>query len=79
MNMKYFKPAHFNWRCEGDVAVITLKGSERKNPITFEFMPSCAILSADSPIQTTSRPSSSVRMAEISAREAMCAISLGRC
>ena len=36
MNMKDFKPAHFNWRCEGDVAVITLKGSERKNPITFE-------------------------------------------
>lgn len=36
MKMKDFKPAHFNWRCEGDVAVITLKGSERKNPITFE-------------------------------------------
>ena len=36
MNMKDFKPAHFNWRCEGDVAVITLKGRERKNPITFE-------------------------------------------
>ena len=36
MKMKDFKPAHFNWRCTGDVAVITLKGSERKNPITFE-------------------------------------------
>jgi len=36
MKMKEFKPAHFNWRSEGDVAVITLKGSERKNPITFE-------------------------------------------
>ena len=36
MKMKEFKPAHFNWRCAGDVAVITLKGSERKNPITFE-------------------------------------------
>ena len=36
MKMKEFKPSHFNWRCAGDVAVITLKGSERKNPITFE-------------------------------------------
>src|SRR5215468_835838 len=36
MKMRDFKPAHFNWRCTGDVAVITLKGSERKNPITFE-------------------------------------------
>jgi enoyl-CoA hydratase/carnithine racemase len=36
MKMKEFKPAHLNWRSEGDVAVITLKGSERKNPITFE-------------------------------------------
>jgi len=36
MKMKEFKPGHFNWRCAGDVAVITLKGSERKNPITFE-------------------------------------------
>jgi enoyl-CoA hydratase/carnithine racemase len=36
MNMKDFKPVHFNWRAEGDVALITLKGSERKNPITFD-------------------------------------------
>lgn len=36
MKMKDFKPAHFNWRSEGGVAVITLKGSERKNPMTFE-------------------------------------------
>jgi enoyl-CoA hydratase/carnithine racemase len=36
MKMKDFKPAHFNWRSQGDVAVITLKGAERKNPITFE-------------------------------------------
>ena len=36
MKMKDFKPAYFNWRSEGDVAVITLKGSERKNPITFD-------------------------------------------
>ena len=35
MKMKDFKPAHFNWHCKDDVAVITLKGSERKNPITF--------------------------------------------
>jgi enoyl-CoA hydratase/carnithine racemase len=36
MNMKDFKPVHFNWRTEGGVALITLKGSERKNPITFD-------------------------------------------
>jgi enoyl-CoA hydratase/carnithine racemase len=36
MNMKGFKPVHFNWRAEGEVALITLKGSERKNPITFD-------------------------------------------
>jgi enoyl-CoA hydratase/carnithine racemase len=36
MKMKDFKPVHFNWRSEGDVAVITLKGGERKNPITFD-------------------------------------------
>ncbi|MGC1588616.1 MAG: enoyl-CoA hydratase-related protein, partial [Pseudolabrys sp.] len=34
--MKDFKPAHFNWHCKDDVAVITLKGSERKNPITLD-------------------------------------------
>ena len=36
MKMKDFKPAHFNWRVEGKVAVITLTRPERKNPITFE-------------------------------------------
>ena len=36
MNMKDFKPAHFNWRVESKVAVITLTRPERKNPITFE-------------------------------------------
>src|SRR5262247_4346010 len=36
MKMKNFKPVHFNWRAQGDVALITLKGSERKNPITFD-------------------------------------------
>src|SRR5215510_12656514 len=36
MNMKNFNPMHLNWRAEGDVALITLKGSERKNPITFD-------------------------------------------
>jgi enoyl-CoA hydratase/carnithine racemase len=33
--MKNFKPAHFNWRVEGAVAVVTLKRPERKNPMTF--------------------------------------------
>ena len=36
MKMKEFKPEHFNWRADGEVALITLKGSERKNPVTFD-------------------------------------------
>ena len=36
MNMAEFKPAHFNWRMDGGVAVISLRRPERKNPITFE-------------------------------------------
>jgi enoyl-CoA hydratase/carnithine racemase len=36
MTMNDFKPQHFNWRAENGVATITLKGAERKNPITFE-------------------------------------------
>jgi enoyl-CoA hydratase/carnithine racemase len=36
MNMTDFSPRHFNWRAENGVATITLKGAERKNPITFE-------------------------------------------
>jgi enoyl-CoA hydratase/carnithine racemase len=36
MTMSDFKPRHFNWRVEDRVAIITLKGAERKNPITFE-------------------------------------------
>lgn len=34
--MKDFKPQHFNWRMDGDVAVITFNRPERKNPITFD-------------------------------------------
>jgi len=36
MTMSDFKPKHFNWAAKSGVAVITLKGAERKNPITFE-------------------------------------------
>ena len=36
MNMKDFKPSSFDWRVEGSVALITLRGAERKNPMTFE-------------------------------------------
>jgi enoyl-CoA hydratase/carnithine racemase len=36
MTMKNYKPAHFNWRVDGSVAVITLSRPERKNPLTFE-------------------------------------------
>src|SRR5262244_456206 len=34
--MTEFKPAHFLWRQEGRVGVITLNRPERKNPLTFE-------------------------------------------
>jgi enoyl-CoA hydratase/carnithine racemase len=34
--MKNFKPQHFNWRMDGDVAVVTFNRPERKNPITFD-------------------------------------------
>lgn len=30
------EPEHFTWRMDGTVAVISLKGAERKNPLTFE-------------------------------------------
>lgn len=36
MKMKEFKPSSFDWRVEGSVALITLRGAERKNPMTFE-------------------------------------------
>lgn len=36
MNMSDFNPKHFNWRAEDGVAVVTLRGTERKNPITFD-------------------------------------------
>lgn len=36
MNMSDFRPRYFNWAAKDGVAVITLKGAERKNPITFE-------------------------------------------
>ncbi|MCF6321742.1 MAG: enoyl-CoA hydratase family protein [Rhizobiaceae bacterium] len=35
-NLVDFKPEHFNWRIENKVAIISLKGAERKNPLTFE-------------------------------------------
>ncbi len=31
-----FRPQHFNWRMEGQVAVISLNRPDRKNPLTFE-------------------------------------------
>lgn len=36
MSMTQFKPKHFNWRMDGDVAVVTFNRPERKNPITFD-------------------------------------------
>ena len=51
-SMAALKPAHFLWRMEDDVAVIRLDRPERKNPLTFEAMPSCATPSARSPTPT---------------------------
>jgi enoyl-CoA hydratase/carnithine racemase len=34
--MTDFKARHFNWRMDGDVAIITLDRPDRKNPLTFE-------------------------------------------
>ncbi|WP_339859541.1 enoyl-CoA hydratase family protein [Thalassospira alkalitolerans] len=34
--MSGLKPKHFNWRMEGDVAVISLDRPDRKNPLTFD-------------------------------------------
>jgi len=34
--MAALAPEHFDWRMEGDVAVVSLRGAERKNPLTFE-------------------------------------------
>jgi enoyl-CoA hydratase/carnithine racemase len=34
--MRDFKPKHFRWEMEGDVAVVTLDRPERKNPLTFD-------------------------------------------
>jgi enoyl-CoA hydratase/carnithine racemase len=34
--VKDFKPQHFNWRMDGEVAIVTFDRPERKNPITFD-------------------------------------------
>jgi len=36
MIMKDFRPAHFDWRVDGTVAIVNLRRPERKNPMTFE-------------------------------------------
>jgi enoyl-CoA hydratase/carnithine racemase len=36
MTMRDLRPAHFNWRVDGSVAVISLARPERKNPLTFD-------------------------------------------
>ena len=52
-----FKPRHFIWQLSGKVATITLNRPERKNPLTLEFMPSCATPSATSFMPMASRVS----------------------
>lgn len=34
-SMAGLAPEHFDWRMEDDVAVVSLRGAERKNPLTF--------------------------------------------
>lgn len=34
--MSAYEPEHFNFRAEGAVGVISLKGADRKNPLTFD-------------------------------------------
>ncbi|MDJ0944721.1 MAG: enoyl-CoA hydratase family protein [Kiloniellales bacterium] len=34
--MKTLKPRHFDWRMDGEVALVSLARPERKNPLTFE-------------------------------------------
>ncbi len=34
--MANLKPRHFQWRMENNVAVVSLQGAERKNPLTFD-------------------------------------------
>ena len=36
MNMREFKPQHFEWSCETAVATVTLNRPDKKNPLTFE-------------------------------------------
>jgi enoyl-CoA hydratase/carnithine racemase len=36
MTMRDLRPAHFNWRVDGSVGVISLARPERKNPLTFD-------------------------------------------
>ncbi len=48
MNPENFAPEHFQWSFESGVATVTLNRPERKNPLTFEAMPSFAIPSATS-------------------------------
>jgi enoyl-CoA hydratase/carnithine racemase len=36
MTTRHLRPAHFNWRVDGSVAVISLARPERKNPLTFD-------------------------------------------
>lgn len=35
-DMKGLKPDHFDWRVEDSVAVVSLRGADRKNPLTFQ-------------------------------------------
>jgi enoyl-CoA hydratase/carnithine racemase len=36
MNMQKYQASHFDWKCNADVALITLNRPERKNPLSFD-------------------------------------------
>ena len=71
--MANIKPTHFNWRMEGDVAVISLDRPDRKNPLTLKAG-DCAIPSGIWFMPMMSKRWCSDRTAAISALAGTCMI-----
>ena len=79
MNMSDYKPKHFNWLAQNGVAVITLKGAERKNPVTSKVTLSSGRPSASFRGLAISRSLYSARTAAIFVPAAMFTTSSDRC
>ena len=47
--MRNFAPVHFDWQWDAGIATVSLHGAARKNPLTFESMPSFGTCSANWP------------------------------